>query len=121
MRTNGERLPDHYGPHEHQAGAGSVPWRRPWHAESGLQRNLTSGREYRGVNVFLLGCQAYSSPYWVHRKPASWAASVREGEKATPVIFWKWLEARKSISKPTPWDWGVPPESHQETAEARLR
>ncbi|HME69265.1 MAG TPA: ArdC family protein [Myxococcota bacterium] len=41
---------------------GVVPWRRPWHAESGLLRNLISGKEYRGINVFLLSCQGYSSP-----------------------------------------------------------
>jgi antirestriction protein ArdC len=41
---------------------GVIPWRRPWHAESGLPRNLVSGKEYRGMNVFLLGCQGYESP-----------------------------------------------------------
>ena len=72
---------------------GIIPWRRPWHAESGLPRNLVSGKEYRGINVFLLGCQGYESPYWVtFRQAKELGGSVRKGEKATPVIFWKWLE-----------------------------
>ena len=44
---------------------GIIPWRRPWHAESGLPRNLVSGKEYRGINIFLLGCQGYELSYWL--------------------------------------------------------
>ena len=41
--------------------AGTVPWHKPWNIETGAPRNLTSGRPYRGINVFLLGCQSYAS------------------------------------------------------------
>jgi len=74
---------------------GVIPWRRPWHTESGLPRNLVSGKEYRGVNVFLLGCQGYASPYWLTFKQArELGGSVKKGAKGTPIIFWRWLEAQ---------------------------
>jgi antirestriction protein ArdC len=36
---------------------GTVPWHKSWNVETGAPRNLTSGRPYRGINIFLLGCQ----------------------------------------------------------------
>jgi len=54
-----------------------------------------SGKEYRGINVFLLGCQGYESPYWVTFKQAKeLGGSVRKGERASPIVFWKWLEPK---------------------------
>jgi antirestriction protein ArdC len=44
--------------------AGTVPWHKPWSVETGAPRNLTSRRPYRGIVVFLLGCQSYASPFW---------------------------------------------------------
>ena len=48
---------------------GDIPWRCPWDRYRGLPRNLTSGKEYRGVNVFLLSlvrhCTGFESPYWL--------------------------------------------------------
>ena len=71
---------------------GTVPWHKPW-AAGGSPQNLISGKEYRGVNVFLLGSQGFASPYWVSFKQAKQlGGSVRKGERATPVVFWKWIE-----------------------------
>lgn len=54
-----------------------------------------SGHEYHGINVFLLGCQGCSSPFWVtYKQAAELGGSVRAGERATPVVFWKWIEKR---------------------------
>lgn len=70
---------------------GTVPWHKPW-AAGGSPQNLVSGREYRGVNVFLLGSQGFSSPYWLTFKQAkTLGGSVRKGERSTPVVFWKWI------------------------------
>lgn len=69
---------------------GSVPWHRPWAAETGMPKNLSSGKAYRGINVFMLGCQSYTSPWWLSfRQCKERGGSVRRGEKATPVVFWK--------------------------------
>jgi len=70
---------------------GTVPWHKPWSA-GGAPRNLVSGKEYRGVNIFLLGCQGFTSPYWLTFKQAKQlGGSVRKGEHGTPCILWKWI------------------------------
>ena len=72
---------------------GTVPWRKPWNSQGNYPRNLVSGREYKGVNIFLLACQEYSSPYWLTFKQCQErGGAVKQGEKGTPVIFWKWLD-----------------------------
>ena len=67
---------------------GTVPWHKPW-AGGGCPQNLVSGKEYRGVNVWLLGSQDFSSPFWVTFKQAKQlGGSVRKGERGTPCILW---------------------------------
>jgi len=74
---------------------GTVPWRKSWHAASNYPKNLVSKKEYRGINIFLLGCQQYSSPYWLTFKQCQEKGGhVRKGEKSTPVIFWKWIDRK---------------------------
>lgn len=74
---------------------GTVPWRKPWNVTVNYPKNLVSGREYRGVNVFLLSSQQYSSPYWVTFKQVQdKGGHVIKGKKSTPVIFWKWIERK---------------------------
>ena len=70
---------------------GTVPWHKPW-SGGGCPKNLVSGKEYRGINVLLLGSQDFSSPYWVTFKQAKQlGGTVRKGERSTPCIFWKFL------------------------------
>ena len=71
---------------------GTVPWHKPWTTAGGASRNLISGREYRGVNLFLLASEGFTSPYWVTFKQAKQlGGTVRKGERSTPCIFWKFL------------------------------
>ncbi len=71
---------------------GTIPWRQPW-KESGRPVNLVSRKPYRGINVILLRSTCRSSPYWLTFKQAkNLGGHVRKGEKATPVVFWKWTE-----------------------------
>ncbi|MFQ5779250.1 MAG: ArdC-like ssDNA-binding domain-containing protein, partial [Nitrospiria bacterium] len=44
---------------------GTVPWQKPWNSTTGIPRNLQSGKPYRGINLFMLGCAGFSSPYWL--------------------------------------------------------
>src|SRR4029450_8953189 len=72
---------------------GTIPWQKPWNGAAGLQRNLSSQKPYRGVNVWMLGSAGYTSPYWLTFKQAKEiGGSVRKGEHGFPVVFWKWLE-----------------------------
>lgn len=70
---------------------GVVPWRMPWaNGEAGVPKNLVSGKPYRGVNIFLLSAQRFSSPYFLTYKQATErGGNVRKGEHGTPVVFWK--------------------------------
>jgi antirestriction protein ArdC len=69
---------------------GTVPWHKPWKARTGLPRNFVSKNPYRGINVFLLLAMMYESPFWLtFRQVSQLGGSVRKGEKACPVVFWK--------------------------------
>lgn len=76
---------------------GVVPWRKPWSGGL-LPQNLASGHEYRGINVFVLGCCApYASPYWLTFKQArELGGSVKKDEKGWPIVFWSWKEREQS-------------------------
>ena len=68
---------------------GIIPWKKPWSAR-GAHRNLVSGKQYRGVNVFLLSCSGFSSPWWLSFKQAKEkGGKVRKGEKGRQIVFWK--------------------------------
>lgn len=77
---------------------GTIPWRQPWRS-SGPQRNLQSGRPYRGINQLLTQIKGqskgYSSPFWTTYRAAKKAGgNVRKGEKGTRVVFWKFLKVK---------------------------
>ncbi|MCB2181240.1 MAG: DUF1738 domain-containing protein [Desulfobulbaceae bacterium] len=70
--------------------AGVIPWAKSW---TGAEpQNVITGREYRGINAFLLGCTG-ATPYWLTFNQVKKAGGiVKKGAKSMPVIFWKWLE-----------------------------
>lgn len=76
---------------------GTIPWQKPWQGGEQAPQNLISHKPYRGVNVFLLNAMHYASPYWVtFRQAQELGGYVKRGEKACPVVFWKWLEVEKN-------------------------
>lgn len=78
---------------------GTVPWQKPWKARTGLPRNFVSKNPYRGINVFLLLAMMYESPLWLtFRQVSQLGGSVRKGEKACPVVFWKQLSVEDKNS-----------------------
>ena len=69
---------------------GTVPWHKPWQVKTGWPRNYVSQKTYRGINVFLLSAMRYESPCWLTFLQASrLGGTIRKGEKACPVVFWK--------------------------------
>lgn len=76
-----------------------APWHRPWTTAdggSGMPRSLSTGKTYRGSNVFVLhmtaAARGYSSPWWsTYNQIAERGGQVRKGEKSTMVVFWKRL------------------------------
>ncbi|GFO55950.1 hypothetical protein GMSM_29570 [Geomonas sp. Red276] len=74
---------------------GTIPWRKTWNVETNTPKNMVSGKEYRGINVFMLGCMPYASPFWLSFKQVQERGGhVRKGEKSMPVIFWKWVDRK---------------------------
>jgi antirestriction protein ArdC len=74
---------------------GVVPWNKPWmdNTSMDIPVNLHSGRQYRGINVWMLLMMGYSSKYWLSFNQArKKGGQVKKGERSTPVIFWKILE-----------------------------
>lgn len=79
--------------------SGVVPWRSPilGRSKAGHPKNLNTGRQYRGVNVFLLAFTAfakgYGSSYWLtFHQTKERGGKVRKGEKSSMVVFWKQYE-----------------------------
>ena len=69
-----------------------VPWQKPWIGEG--PKNLISHKEYRGINLWLLGYSRmfnnFTTNYWLtfnQARTKGW--QVRKGAKSTMVVFWK--------------------------------
>ena len=68
---------------------GVIPWQKPWTSMGG-PKNFKSKKAYRGINVWLLGLQGRSSPWWLTLKQANeLGGRIRSGEKASICVFWK--------------------------------
>ncbi len=92
---------------------GTVPWRRPWR-DFGMQRNLSSGRPYRGINQLLTQLtqqvRGYGSPFWLTYRGAERAGGqVRRGERGTLVVLWKRLLIEEEESEEKKRVWWVRP------------
>jgi antirestriction protein ArdC len=74
---------------------GVVPWRQSWLSE--LPRNPITKRYYRGMNVLMLWVKQLKHQYdrqlWAsYRQWGGAGAQVKEGEKGTPIVFFKMSE-----------------------------
>ena len=82
---------------------GVIPWRRTWKPRAGpdLPTSMVTGKAYRGINVWVLGATAaimgYDSGLWLtYNQSKKFGGHVKKGEKATPVVFWKFLDVNKN-------------------------
>ncbi len=88
-------------------GAGLPPWRRPWKsfdANIGHPSNALTGRNYRGINTLALGLSAhkrgFQSRHWLtFRQAKEMGVSIRGGEKATHVVFFKPIRADRTADE----------------------
>ena len=81
---------------------GTVPWRKTWNVATNQPKNLISKKEYRGINVFMLACMPFASPYWLTFKQCQdKGGQIKKGSKSTPVVFWKWLDRKESNGEDT--------------------
>lgn len=76
-------------------------WEMPFFT-AGNNRNVVTGKDYRGINVLILAVTALKRGYkskkwgtfqqWLEKK-----CPVKKGEKATQIIFWKPLTYKEEI------------------------
>jgi len=87
--------------------AGSPPWVKPWDGTPMLPCNAITGRPYSGINTLILWMSAqqgaYPSQGWLTFKQAKEiGATVRKGEKGTPISFVKRVERQEGDERTTP-------------------
>jgi antirestriction protein ArdC len=66
----------------------------PWNTAGLLPTNASNGRRYRGINVTVLWAAAakyaYTNSLWAtYQQWRELGAQVRQGQKSTTVVFWK--------------------------------
>ena len=68
--------------------AGTAPWMKPWApGESSRPMNAVTGHKYQGINPIMLMSAGYGDPRWIGFAQAkAKKASVRKGEKGTPIL-----------------------------------
>lgn len=74
--------------------AGCGKFEMPWHTFGSLPSNAANKRRYRGINVLVLWAAAsqrgYKTQLWAtYQQWRELGAQVRQGEKSTAVVFWK--------------------------------
>jgi antirestriction protein ArdC len=81
--------------------AGIIPWKKEWKgsAGSGLPSNFSTGKPYRGINVWMLMCTGFSSSQWMTYKQANeMGGQVRKGSKGAPIVFWSFSETKDAVT-----------------------
>jgi antirestriction protein ArdC len=82
-----------------QLEAGVVPWSPRCLSSGGLPRNHATGREYRGINVFLLACLGFTSPdFMTFIQAREMGGHVRKGEKGFMVVKYGTYKTEESAA-----------------------
>lgn len=74
-----------------------IPWAAGWNT---IPQNAATGKNYRGVNRFLLSAVAEDTGYrdnrWcTYRQAQEKGWQVRKGEKGTPVEYWAFFDQKQ--------------------------
>lgn len=78
-------------------------YKMPWHSAGGRPVNVSTGRQYRGVNTLMLWSEAQarsfrSSKWGTFKQWQAAGGQVQKSAKASLVVFWKDLPAGKKDS-----------------------
>ena len=68
---------------------GIIPWRKPWAAAGQAAISRATGKPYSLLNQMLLG---KPGEYVTFKECHNAGGYVRKGEKASIVVFWKWID-----------------------------
>jgi len=77
-------------------------WHKTWASDMPL--NLSTGNEYRGVNILLLNMEqderGYADAEWMSfRQAKAMGGQVKKGEKGTKIVFFKKLQREEENAK----------------------
>ena len=92
---------DFAGKIKEQIEKGVAPWQKPWKpGERRLPENVATKKHYRGGNSVYLSvtqtAKGYSDNRWAtYKQIQERGGQVRKGEKATPVLFYKFDDERE--------------------------
>lgn len=79
---------------------GEVPWINTRAKPLLAARSYTTGKQYRGINAFLLSMANGASPFWATFNTVKQAGgTVKKGSKSQIAIFWKLLESHEVDSE----------------------
>ena len=115
---------DFAGKIKEQIEKGVAPWQKPWKpGERRLPENVASKKHYRGGNSVYLSvtqtAKGYSDNRWAtYKQIHELGGQVRKGEKATPVLFYKFDDERKAQQPGAP-DTGKTAGGEQERERSR--
>lgn len=74
---------------------GMAPWMKPWGA-CGMPANLSTGKNYKGVNILLLSFGGFSTNLWgTFNQIKALHGMVKKGEKSMPVFFFDMIEKKE--------------------------
>jgi antirestriction protein ArdC len=98
--------------------AGCGKFEMPWRTFGALPSNARNKRRYRGINVLVLWAAAsqhgYKTPLWAtYQQWRELGAQVRQGEKSTAVVFWKFYGEGSEADSDSP--------DEQNTEDSRRR
>lgn len=73
---------------------GEIPWQKPWSAtKAGLAYNRISGKPYSLLNQLILGIEGEWATF---KQWTTLGGQIKKGEEASFVVFWKWLDRKKT-------------------------
>ena len=73
-----------------QLEAGTIPWHKPWSGGSDCAMSHVTGKPYSLLNHMLLGGR--TGEYLTFKQCTDEGGTVKKGEKASMIVFWKILE-----------------------------
>jgi antirestriction protein ArdC len=78
---------------------GTVIWQSSWN-DAGLPKNITTGINYRGWNIFWLNfhtmLKGYQAPFYLTYKQAQQlGGTIKKGELGTKIVYWATIELKR--------------------------
>jgi antirestriction protein ArdC len=72
---------------------GVLPWQKPFNTLSGMPRNGTTEKPYRGINLWMTALSPFSNPYWfTYNQVKAMGGHVKKSEVSTPVVYWNFVK-----------------------------